>query len=80
MQGSGDVSGQTTGNVIDEDNEESGRDHPSLGDPFPDLDCVAQAAVQLDSCDGLPSLAPLGSKLAKDDIVRDLVFESTETI
>nr|KAG5711464.1 hypothetical protein BaRGS_025891 [Batillaria attramentaria] len=32
----------------------------------------------------LPSLAPLriplGSKLVKDDIVRDLVFESTETI
>nr|KAG5697623.1 hypothetical protein BaRGS_001048 [Batillaria attramentaria] len=34
--------------------------------------------------DSLPSLAPLriplGSKLVKDDIVRDLVFESTETI
>nr|KAG5714440.1 hypothetical protein BaRGS_006886 [Batillaria attramentaria] len=34
--------------------------------------------------ESLPSLAPLriplGSKLVKDDIVRDLVFESTETI
>nr|KAG5701692.1 hypothetical protein BaRGS_004294 [Batillaria attramentaria] len=34
--------------------------------------------------DSLPSLAPLriplGSKLVKDDIVRDLVFENTETI
>nr|KAG5712447.1 hypothetical protein BaRGS_011421 [Batillaria attramentaria] len=49
----------------------------------PPADNKALEALAL-AADSLPSLAPfripLGSKLVKDDIVRDLVFESTETI
>ena len=45
---------------------------------------LIQKHAYFHSEDSLPSLAPLriplGSKLVKDDIVRDLVFESTETI
>nr|KAG5689150.1 hypothetical protein BaRGS_006358 [Batillaria attramentaria] len=45
---------------------------------------IAEKHAYFHSEDSLPSLAPLriplGSKLVKDGIVRDLVFESTETI